>query len=917
MVELDNFLKQNLSSKGEIFTNTRIPCNKNNIYGGKYNIADDKYENFINIYYNHVFIKKNNEYLTEKQLIEHGPLLIDIDFRYNLDITSKQHLKDHLIDLVMLYADNISKYFNIENNKSINVYILEKKHVNIQDKLTKDGIHIIFGIKVHKALQVIFRENILKEITNIWEDLPITNSWEDVFDEGVTKGFVNWQLYGSKKPDNEPYLLKYNFRLKYSNNDWEIEDKNIMEFNLKNNIHKLSARYPNHPSFSLNDNAIEEFESKCKELKNKNTKKNVILKKSTNNIKYNEINDSETLDNMIEEMLENLNPTNYKIKETHLFTMTLTEKYYGPGSYNNWIRLGWALKNTSNLLFLSWLKISSNDNCRNTLKGDDGKFDWNNVEELYNIWQGFEECEGLTERSIMYWSKIDSPNEYDIIRKNTIDYYIDHTIDHCTEFDIATVLYNIYKDKYVCISIKNNIWYEFKNQRWYEIDSGSTLRLCISKGVFLEYFNRIVNYTNITISMENTDEGYEPLRKKINKLTEITLILKKTQWKNNIMREARELFYDNEFLEKIDSNPYLLCFKNCVIDFKNNICRKGLPYDYLTKCTNIDYVKLDAIKHKETINEINNFMKELFPCDYLRKYMWEHLASVLIGTNDNQTFNIYTGSGRNGKSCLVDLMKKCLGQYKGTVPITLITQKRNNIGSTSSEIVQLIGTRYAVMQEPSKGDKINEGIMKEITGGDPIQGRALFKDTITFIPQFKLVVCTNTLFDIKSNDDGTWRRIRVCDFKSKFLENPYENNLFPESEFPHQFKLNKKLAEEKFNIWAPIFMSMLVQISFIKKGLVEDCDVVLSSSNQYREGQDYISEFCKEKILYEEGETIKKTELWSEFKEWYVLNYGRYIPKGSEVYNFMNRKYGDYNRNKGGWINVKIIYDYDESEGKF
>ena len=72
-------------------------------------------------------------------------------------------------------------------------------------------------------------------------------------------------------------------------------------------------------------------------------------------------------------MLENLNPTNYKIKETHLFAINLSEKYYGPGSYNNWIRLGWALKNTSELLFLTWLKLSSNDNCRNTLKGENGK----------------------------------------------------------------------------------------------------------------------------------------------------------------------------------------------------------------------------------------------------------------------------------------------------------------------------------------------------------------------------------------------------------------------------------------------------------------------------------------------------------------------------------------------------------------
>ena len=207
-------------------------------------------------------------------------------------------------------------------------------------------------------------------------------------------------------------------------------------------------------------------------------------------------------------------------------------------------------------------------------------------------------------------------------------------------------------------------------------------------------------------------------------------------------------------------------------------------------------VKLNRKKHGKTMNKLMTFMEQLFPIEELREYMWQHLASVLVGTMDNQTFNIYTGSGRNGKSCLVDLMSKGLGDYKGTVPITLITQKRNSIGSTSSEIVQLMGTRYAVMQEPSKGDKINEGIMKEITGGDPIQGRALFKDTVTFTPQFKLVVCTNTLFDIKSNDDGTWRRIRVCDFKSKFLAKPYEDDLnFPKEQYPYQYQLDKQLDQ--------------------------------------------------------------------------------------------------------------------------
>jgi len=124
--------------------------------------------------------------------------------------------------------------------------------------------------------------------------------------------------------------------------------------------------------------------------------------------------------------------------------------------------------------------------------------------------------------------------------------------------------------------------------------------------------------------------------------------------------------------------------------------------------------------------------------------------------------------------------------------LLFITAKRNSIGSTSSEIVQLKGARYAVMQEPSKGDKINEGIMKEITGGDPLQGRVFFYKVFYYIhSQFKLVVCTNTLLDVGSNDEGTWRRICVCEFISKFCK---KEDFDDERE--HQFELDKKLGDK-------------------------------------------------------------------------------------------------------------------------
>ena len=273
-----------------------------------------------------------------------------------------------------------------------------------------------------------------------------------------------------------------------------------------------------------------------------------------------------------------------------------------------------------------------------------------------------------------------------------------------------------------------------------------------------------------------------------------------------------EIFYDNNFYDKLDTNAYLLGCNNCVIDVLNKIHRKGKHDDYISKSTNIDYKPLQYYEkdknHKETIQEINTFMSQLFPIDELKEYMWQHLASTLVGTNENQTFNMYIGTGANGKSILINLMSKILGDYKGTVPITLITQKRTSIGSTSSEIYELIGKRYAVMQETSKGDKINEGIMKEITGGDPIQCRPLFKNSVTFRPQLKLVACMNYLPELTSMDDGTWRRVRVVAFRSKFTINPYNDPQFTKEEYPYQFMIDTKIDEKSCQEIEDLFMEL-------------------------------------------------------------------------------------------------------------
>lgn len=929
----DQFIKTKPSVSGSI-THTRIGDDKNKagggvIYGGSYTVPEEDMGNFYELYYDKVFTKKELEYMTEKQYVEDGPIAIDIDLRYEASVTEKKHTQDHIIDLVMLYADKINDLLNVTPNVKIEVYVMEKSKVNRVENMTKDGIHIIFCVKMHKGLQVMLRKRIIKDIAEMWSDIPIINKWDDVLDEGVTKGFSNWQMYGSRKPGHQAYLIKNHYTLSFDGSEWRIEENDMTKFNTKKNLRNLSVRNKTHPLFEMRESVKEEFNEACAGLNKKtNTgagagaggekkyRKVEVSKKGNSTSSYEQINSQEVLDEMIEELFEDIDIKDYRIKEAHQYVMCLPERFYGPGSYSHWIRVGWALAGTSHKMFLSWLKFSSQPNCRKSLCDSQGNFDWKCVPELYKMWSGFNlnSPNGLSERSIMFWAKEHARNKYDKIRQETIDFHINQSIQTATEYDLAVVLHQMYKDKYVCVSVTNNTWFEYKGNRWIENDSGNALRLHISRDMHQLYFSKINDCMTSADMTDNTDQNSAEYKNRTNKMAEISTLLKKTTWKNNIMREARDIFYLENFMEKLDTNPYLLCFNNYVIDFEHNVCRKGQPDDYLSKSTNIDYVALDEEKHAQTIAEINEFFAQLFPNTELRKYMWQHLASCLVGTNDNQAFNIYTGSGANGKSKLVELMSKVMGDYKATVPITLITGKRNSIGSTSSEIVQLKGVRYAVIQEPSKNEQINEGIMKEITGGDPIQGRALFKDMITFIPQFKLVVCTNTMFDIKSNDDGTWRRIRVNDFLAKFVEEPYSDPRFPREDYPHQFKMDKKI-DVKFAQWVPIFMSMLVKISFEKKGIVDNCKIVMASSNNYRDGQDYLTEFVRDRIQRKENGRIKKMELSQEFKNWYSMNIGRNVPKTKEIFEFMEKKFGKCRTD--GWQNVEIIYDTTEANDDY
>lgn len=927
--------------KGNI-THTRIGDKTRNIYAGSYSIPDEELDLFYKLYSNHVFVKKQAEYLTEVQRkTDNIPLLVDFDFRYDPSIKDRQHDIEHIVGICEVYIEAIQNIFNFEGSDDIKmpIYIYEKDNVNTTDeRVTKDGIHMVFGIHADHIQQQMIRNEVLTTISRVIDDLELTNTYEDVLDEGIVKGHTNWQLYGSQKPNNESYKLKKLFHIKFKDNDdFECDEQSIRNIKPIQILNNSSARKCNLIHLDMKEEVQEQYDQLKKNTKVKvkrkinllQTQENIELNIHTLHTQFNAIQNENQLDNMINIWFEQLPQNKYIIKETHDFTLALPVSYYGPGSYNKWIRTGWALANTDPNMFLTWLKFSCQNGCRMTLRGPDGKFDWDNVNELYTMWCDFNisgDDGNLTHRSIMYWCKQENEEEFKRVRNNTISYYLELNKESIEHHDVATLIYQYYKDRYRCASTKGGgLWYEFKDNRWVEIEGGSSLRMNISTEIAHLYSDKAMEYMKKSMMFNHRDgemdngEDLDAKKKQIvecsNQYTAIFKQLRNSNYKRSVMSEVADIFYESDpkFLNNIDKNEYLLGFKNGVFDFENKEFRLGLPEDYITKSTDINYVKVDITKpnHKKIVDEINDFMDKLFPDENLRRYMWEHMASVLIGKNHNQTFNIYNGCGRNGKSKLVELLSLALGEYKSVVPTSLVTSKRGGVGQLSSEIAQLKGVRYAVMQEPSKNDQLNDGVMKELTGEDPITANPKFKDPITFIPQFKLVVCTNNLFDIKSDDDGTWRRIRLCEFESKF-----DAVLKPSPENPYVFEPDLNLGE-KFKRWKEIFMGMLVDIAVEKQGIVTDCDKVMLASNKYRQEQDCLLQFFEEMIVQGDStDMLKITVAKDEFKEWYGRNYSAKPPKAKELEDFLTKKLGKRTKARG-WVGYKIMLDepdYDDDD---
>ena len=859
--------------------------------GGKYFIPQEDLGKFYDLYVESI-LDQEKQYLVEKTT-EIGPLRIDFDFIYSREIETHQHTRDQTLAFVKAYLKEVSEYLEVPEDTK--VYIMEKRKPTLDTKKNrmKSGIHIVVpDICTHKFVEQRVRRNLLKNMSEYFPNLPLSEPWEKVYDEGVANRSVPWTVYGSRKndPNSLPYLVSY-----------IIQNGEIL-----NTVPQVSKELMQTLSLCRDESAETPMTEQGKTIYAGLNKPNQEVRisggrsvtpgrgrPSTRNEKPSSRGSSPQ-----GRVIPPLDHERKKYLKDHV--LNLDESRFI--EYNKWVQVALCLHNIHPDLLDVFLDFSSQ------------------YEEKYNEADCIQKWTMLTfrndgdrigEGTLRYWSREDNREGYDEIEKSNVSRLV---LQACsgTEHDVACVIHAKFRDSYICCDFGKNVWYRWSGHIWRETDRGVDLQLKLSKeiaGVFFKTMDGITHEMANRGLLNCTGEGkgdcgvceYCQEEKKRSGLNAIYTKLKTTKFKDNVMRECRELFFDEEFTKKVDSNKDLIAFNNGVMDLIKMEFRDGKPEDYISFSTGIDYDSNKPYYDYEEWPLVENFIQQVLPDHEVRKYFLKHLATNLLGGNTAQKFHILTGSGSNGKSMITNLTATCLGDYACTVPISLFTQRRKGSGSAAPEVIRLKGRRFVTMQEPDEAIALNTGLMKEITSGENMYARDLFKSGTEFEVQAKFHLACNDKPKINTTDGGTWRRLVVINFLSKFVPKPSEPNEFPMDE-TIQFKVKSKL-------WATPFLSYLVHLLKEEKGIRKLIapPKVLEYTSEYQNDNDGIAKFISEKIsLLVEGDEIQqidKTTLRRVFKTWKDDNEQRTLSP-TDLEKKIEQRFGKYPR--GGWTSFKI-----------
>lgn len=356
--------------------------------------------------------------------------------------------------------------------------------------------------------------------------------------------------------------------------------------------------------------------------------------------------------------------------------------------------------------------------------------------------------------------------------------------------------------------------------------------------------------------------------------------------KCNMIEEAKHLEGIPILVNELDSYTDYINVQNGIVNLRNG---ELIPHDsnfMMSKICNTEYDSTGSKKPKrwlKFLDEVTNGDKEL------QEYLQKCIGYSLTGSTKEQCAFFLYGLGNNGKSTFIETISDMLGDYSSNAQPETIMMKSNNGGGANSDIARLKSSRLVTSEEPTEGVRLNEGLVKQLTGGGKVTCRFLFGDEFEYAPEFKIWIATNHKPVIRGTDIGIWRRIRLIPFEVNILN--------PDKQLKYKFR------EEM-----PQIMRWAVEgcIKWHQEGL-EPPLCVKESTEEYKSEMDLLATFMDAcfTIDYENDFTIPASELYSIYTSWAQAN-NEYVMTSRKFFSEISKKIPEKKRVSSGIVYGKI-----------
>ena len=251
------------------------------------------------------------------------------------------------------------------------------------------------------------------------------------------------------------------------------------------------------------------------------------------------------------------------------------------------------------------------------------------------------------------------------------------------------------------------------------------------------------------------------------------------------------------------------------------------------------------------------FLDDIFGGDRkLIRYIQKAVGYSMTGDTSEQCVFFLYGTGRNGKSTFLDVLREIFGDYVSNIQPETIMVKNSMGNGINSDIARLKGARMVTTVEPNEGVRLNEGLIKQLTGDDAVTARKLYGNEFEFKPEFKLWMATNHKPIIRGTDDGIWRRIHMIPFTVQIPVDKVDRQL--KSKLEREYPAILRWAVEGCLLWQ-------------REGLKQP-RAVLDMTREYRREMDVISGFLDDRCEVGEGFSAKSSELYAAYSAWCEAN---------------------------------------------